>query len=227
MSEHVKSVTMSVGDRGIAAWEVASVFTSVLIAEWIMAVAGINKYIVAVPVIFAFGLMVASHYQRDETLRDIGFRFDNFARAILLLLIPMLLVTAAFLIIGRLSGSGIKFSRWATDRPLLLQLALGVLWGLLQQYVLQGFVNRRAMIVLGRGWKSILLVALIFAALHLPNLWLAAITFVGGGVWAAVYQRRPNLFALAVSHSLMTWVVISTFPPLALHHLRIGFGYFL
>jgi hypothetical protein len=29
-----------------------------------------------------------------------------------------------------------------------------------------------------------------------------------------------------VSHSLMTWVIVSTLPPSALHHLRIGFKYF-
>jgi membrane protease YdiL (CAAX protease family) len=52
------------------------------------------------------------------------------------------------------------------------------------------------------------------------------VTFVGGVVWAFVYQRAPNLFALAVSHSVMTWVLVSTLPMQALNHLRIGFKYF-
>jgi membrane protease YdiL (CAAX protease family) len=60
----------------------------------------------------------------------------------------------------------------------------------------------------------------------LPNVWLAVATFTGGVVWAAVYQRAPNLFALALSHALMTGVIIATLPPSALHHLRIGFKYF-
>ena len=71
-----------------------------------------------------------------------------------------------------------------------------------------------------------LLVAAVFSALHLPNIWLAVATFTGGVVWAVIYQRAPNLFALAVSHSMMTWVIVSTLPPAALHHLRIGFKYF-
>ena len=106
------------------------------------------------------------------------------------------------------------------------QLLLGFGWGLVQQYVLQGFINRRAQLLWGPSWFSILLVAVIFAGLHLPNPWLTMITFAGGVIWAAVYQRAPNIFALAVSHSVMTWVLVSTLPASALNHLRIGFKYF-
>ena len=78
----------------------------------------------------------------------------------------------------------------------------------------------------GRGAGSILFVAVIFGLLHLPNLWIVAITFVGGIIWATVYQRVPNLFALAITHSVMTWFIVSTLPPVTLHHLRVGLGYF-
>jgi membrane protease YdiL (CAAX protease family) len=74
--------------------------------------------------------------------------------------------------------------------------------------------------------QSVLIIALIFGGLHLPNPALTVITFAGGIVWAAVYQRVPNLFALAVSHSVMTWLVVSTIPPSLLHHLRVGLNYF-
>ncbi|MCA1849827.1 MAG: CPBP family intramembrane metalloprotease, partial [Acidobacteria bacterium] len=74
--------------------------------------------------------------------------------------------------------------------------------------------------------RSVLLVALIFGALHLPNPWLTMATFVGGAVWAVVYQRAPNLYALALSHAIMTWVLVSTLPTQALQNLRVGFKYF-
>ncbi|PYS78750.1 MAG: hypothetical protein DMF66_05195, partial [Acidobacteria bacterium] len=77
-----------------------------------------------------------------------------------------------------------------------------------------------------RGWASVLLVALIFAALHLPNPWLTVVTFAGGLLWAYVYQRAPNLLAVGISHSLMTWALVSSIPPSALHNLRVGFKYF-
>src|SRR3712207_8803957 len=40
---------------------------------------------------------------------------------------------------------------------------LSLVWGLLQQYALQGFINRRAQVALGRGFLSVLLTALLFA----------------------------------------------------------------
>jgi len=101
------------------------------------------------------------------------------------------------------------------------------LWGFLQQYMLQAFVNRRVQILWGPGTRSIMAVALIFGGLHLPNLLLVLATFVGGILWAAVYQRIPNLFALALSHSFMTTVMVWTLPQSVLHGMRVGYGYFL
>lgn len=220
-------LTADTGDRQLAAWEVASVVSSILIAEWIAAsVAGGSRFIVAIPITLAFTFMIVSHRLRNETRRDIGFRFDNFLQAGLLLLLPMAVTAIMCVVLGRWFGGRTDFLRWHAGTPIVGQLALGFGWGLVQQYVLQGFINRRTQLIVGRGWLSVLAVAAVFSALHLPNLWLVVVTFTGGVVWAAVYQRAPNLFALALSHSLMTWVLVSTLPASALHHLRIGFKYF-
>ena len=220
-------LTTDAGERQLAAWEIASIVSSMLIAEWIAAsVAGGSRLFVAIPIALAFAFMIVSHRLRNETWRDLGFRFDNFVQAGLLLLPPMVLVAVVCFALGRWLGGQTNFQRWHAGTPIVGQLALGFGWGLAQQYVLQGFINRRAQSVLGKGWLSVLLVAAVFSALHLPNVWLVVVTFTGGVIWAAVYQRTPNLFALAVSHSVMTWVVVSTLPPSALHHLRIGFKYF-
>ena len=214
-------------ERSLAAWEIVSVTSSVLIGEWILsAAAGRGKLIVAIPATLVFILIICSHLLRRETPRELGFRLDNFLSALKLLLLPMIAVVGASLLIGLLYGSRPDFFRWHAERLILIQLSIGFGWGFLQQYVLQSFINRRAQIIRGPGTASILLTALIFSGLHFPNPWLMVVTFVGGLVWAFVYQRQPNLFALAVSHSLMTWVLVSTLPPSALNHLRIGFKYF-
>ena len=216
-----------IGDRALAAWEIASVVSSILIAEWILsAVIGRSKAVVAIPIGLAFVLIIGSHRLRGEALRDVGFRIDNFFRASKLLVVPMLVTALLCLLAGWLFGGEINFLRWHTGRPIVTQLVLGFGWGLVQQYVLQGFINRRAQIIWGQSWLSVLLLAMIFGGLHLPNPWLSFVTFAGGAIWAAVYQRAPNLYALAVSHSLMTWVLVSTLPATALNHLRIGFKYF-
>lgn len=214
-------------ERSLAAWEIASLVSSALIGEWILAAAaGRSKLIILIPVTFAFALVVASHLLRREGLRDLGFRLDNFLSAARLLALPMIGVGLICLALGLIFGARPDLLRWHPERPLAGQLALGFAWGFVQQYVLQSFINRRAQTVWGPGVRSVLLTALIFALLHFPNPWLMLVTFVGGLVWAFIYQRAPNLFALALSHSLMTWVLISTLPVSALNHLRIGFKYF-
>jgi membrane protease YdiL (CAAX protease family) len=217
----------TVSDRALASWELISVISSVLIAEWMSAtVSGLSKLIIAIPILLALTVMIFSHRARNEGLRDVGFRFDNFLQAMRMLALPMLAGGILFLIVGWRMGGSVNFFRWHPNRFIVLQLILGFGWGLVQQYALQGFFNRRATMVAGAGWQSVIIVALIFSFLHFPNPALIVITFAGGIVWAAVYQRAPNLFALAVSHSVMTWLVVSTMPPSLLHHLRVGLNYF-
>jgi membrane protease YdiL (CAAX protease family) len=214
--------------RRLALWEIASVVSSALIAEWtILPFAGQEKFIGAIPVLLAFALMFYSHRVRTETPRELGWRLDNFQKAARLLALPMILTSVLLIIVGWLStGLNNNLLSRAGGRSLMWLPAWGLLWGLLQQYVLQAFVNRRAQIALGRGWRSVLLVAAVFAVLHFPNLWLSLATFAGGVIWAWVYQRAPNLPALALSHSLMTLVLIWTLPASALNGLRVGFNYF-
>ncbi len=214
--------TVARNERALALWEIASVTASFLIAEWmVLPFAGNSKLVAAIPIGLAFALMLYSHRTRGETAREIGWRLDNFWRAARLLTLPVL--AAAILIVG--AGWLLKGLRF--DGRQILEWALWLpLWGFMQQYVLQGFINRRAQLALGRGWPSVLLVATVFALLHLPNPWLAIATFAGGLVWAHVYQRAPNLFALALSHALMSMLLAVSLPPALIKSLRVGIKYF-
>ena len=214
--------------RTLAAWEIVSVVTSALVAEWaVIAAVGFDKLWLAVPVALAFGLMIYSHRERGETLGEMGWNAGEFWPALKLLLAPMLAGSLLLALAGWLwHGAAFRVGDGRAGWSLLGFPAWGFLWGLLQQYVLQGFINRRAQMVWGRGAKSVVVVAAAFALLHLPNPWLMAVTFAGGLVWAWAYQRAPNLFALAISHAFMTWVLVSTIPGSALRGLRVGFKYF-
>ncbi|MGI8918344.1 MAG: CPBP family glutamic-type intramembrane protease [Pyrinomonadaceae bacterium] len=225
MEQRLNEATNDRVDRSLAIWEILSVITSCLIAEWVItAVVGASSVLIIVPIIFAFGFMFWSHRLRGESVREIGFRFDNFGKAVRLLVLPMVFATAILIGIGYYNRS-IDFFRWRGGGAILGMPLLGIAWGLLQQYALQGFINRRAQIVWGPGIVSILVVAMLFAAFHLPNPVLMAATFAGGLVWATIYQRAPNLFALAISHGLMTWILISTIPSSLLHGLRVGYKF--
>lgn len=208
-------------DGRVALWEIASVVTSCLIAEWVvLAFAGKSKLIAAIPVLLAIGFMLYSHRERGESPREIGFRLNNFVSACRLLFLPTGLAILAILLSAWLMRHSLTIGPWRS-RFLLLPL-----WGLFQQYVLNGFINRRAQIALGQGAKSVLLVGIVFSLLHLPNPLFGLLTLIGGIIWAATYQRQPNLVALALSHSLVSIALALILPGNVLNGLRVGFKYF-
>lgn len=219
--EHLEASRMIERPVGLALWEIISVVTSCVIAEWVvLGFAGRNKFVIAIPILLALGLMAFSHRERGESLHDIGFRTDNFLDSCRLLLLPTAVAVLALAATGWFTSHTL-FAGHFRARYISLPL-----WALFQQYALNGFINRRAQLAFGKGLKSIAIVAVIFALLHLPNPLLAVATLIGGVIWAAVYQRQPNLFALALSHTVTSITLALSISPNLLNSLRVGFKYF-
>jgi membrane protease YdiL (CAAX protease family) len=222
LSENQNSKSSVVGDKGLALWEVVTVITSCIIAEWtLVPFAAGRGFVTAVPILLALGFMIVSHWYRDENLWAIGFRLDNFVAAARILFLPTFGAVILILILAW-SLSGPEF----VLRPLTSKLFFIPIWALLQQYALQGFINRRLQTALGTGFKVTLLVGLIFGLLHLPNPLLTSLTLLGGLMWAAVFQRQPNVLAVGISHSLISLTLALAIPPNLINGLRVGLRYF-
>lgn len=199
------------------------VFCAVAI-EWIILPFTKNPFVIAIPAVAIFLAILLSHIKAGETPFVVGWHFRNFLSALKSLVLPSIVFCAILISAGWLQDS-LRFEivlQWS-----FLKKCLVVFIGAaIQQHILQAFFNRRAERIWGRGRVSILMAALIFSLLHLPNFWLTIFTFVGGLVWVRLYQRSPNLIALTISHWFLSLVMYLSISSQALHGGRVGYNYF-
>lgn len=222
MTNQPKQADTSISSRALAVAEIISIMLSCLIAEWVfLAFLSRHRWLVIVPLVLAVGFMLISHSAYRESARELGFHFDNLWPALKLMLLPTLIAVAVIFVIGWYLTGPPSLPRLLRPRLLFVPA-----WALFQQYALQGYINRRAQLAVGKGGWSVLLVGLVFAVLHLPNPALAALTLLGGFIWAAVYQREANLFALAASHTVASVSLAMALPLNVINGLRVGFKYF-
>lgn len=219
--------------RAVTGLEVASVITSVLITTWVIIPLQPNqRWLLAVPGLLALALVINSFRLRGEKLREVGFSFQHFGQAVLLLAWPTVLFSAIFLAFGYFTQSFHRTSNFWTNVSFL------PLWGLTQQFILQGFIYRRMRFLFvdemvaeetqkQRVNFAILATAVIFALTHVPNPVLTIFTLIGALIWSWVYERAPNLLALGLSHAMMSLMVMTCLPSWLLPSLSVGYKHFL
>jgi CAAX prenyl protease-like protein len=219
--------------RAVSALEIASVFVSVIIISWaIVPLQPSRRWVAALPALLAMALMINSQRARGESLREVGLGAGHFYNALRLLAAPTIVACAAFAAIGYSTGSFHRTSHfWATA-------LWAPVWALIQQYASQAFVYRRVrFLLLGDGGApgkqkrrtelAILLNAAIFSSAHAPNLSLMTLTFAGGLIWSWVYERAPNLPAIALSHAAVSLTMMTSLPPWLLPSMSVGYKHFL
>ncbi len=130
-----------------------------------------------------------------------------------------LLLCVVILAIGAVLGHAPRSARFPRQ-----SLAARCIWGGAQQWVLQTVVLRESQRATSRR-TGIFLAALLFGVVHLPNPFLAPVTFGAGLLWCWLYDRYPNIVPLALSHALGTLAVLHAFDQDITGRLRIGAAY--
>ena len=159
----------------------------------------------------AGALVVALAIARALKTGEWGLRASAFPSA----LWRALTFTAAAALV--LAAVGTQLGTWHDRRLSAGEFAVLFLWGLGQQFALQTVLLRET---------TVLAAALIFAALHLPNPFLTAVTFAGALAWCWIYSRYASILPLALSHALLTIAILHAFDDRITGGLRVGVSFF-
>jgi membrane protease YdiL (CAAX protease family) len=179
-------------------------------------------WVTPIPVILVLALAVWHHVVTEA---PVGGRSSNWGFAPSAF-VPALWRTALLTALAAIAiaVAGAHLATWHDYPGLAATLALLIPWGFGQQFALQTVFLREAQTTVGRP-AGIVLAAVLFAALHLPNPFLTAMTFAGALAWCWIYDRNPNVLPLTLSHALLTLAILHAFDEAATGHLRVGAAY--
>jgi hypothetical protein len=147
--------------------------------------------------LFWAGFVAVRAFRDPGVFRRWGFRSDNLLRAST---VPVLLFTAVALVLG---AYGFWQGRLGLPLYTALLFLLYPLWGLIQQLLVLGIAvqNLELVPVLNRNkWLLAVLGSALFGAVHAPDLWVVAATFLLELVLVPLYLRYRNLWPLGVLH---------------------------
>lgn len=146
---------------------------------------------------FAFVLLTAR--RRPEVLREWGFRADT--------LKPAFAASAAIFIPVMILMVGLARTRGTLSVPssLALMLLLYPIWGLVQQFLVQGLLVTNLAKGPFKGHQGALIIVggVLFSLVHVGNVWLMAATAGVGAAFVWLYLRYRNLWPLGLFHGLL------------------------
>jgi len=185
-------------ERDWAAWiETLSVFALIVVYIWRIRLFHPWRWLVIAAIV------AASHAVRGEGARKLGLGWRQFRQALRALAPWVLALALALLAGGALLG---------TINPVVWRRAPGSLgvylvWGILQQWLLNGyFLSRLRQATAGSG-RAPLLAATLFSMAHAPNWFLMTVAGAGGYAAALIYLRYRSLWMLGLAHGLIGYLL--------------------
>ena len=143
------------------------------------------------------GYVVWKAIQYKGILKYWGFRWDNFLqsfRSCLYFTIPA---------IALLIGYSFLFQRFPLPSTFWMICFLYPVWGIVQQFALQGLVHRNLREIIKPVFSRCLILGILFSFAHLFDWRLVLLAFPIGFVFSWIYNRYPNLWALGICHGIL------------------------
>jgi len=156
---------------------------------------------------------------RRPSWDDLGIGWRGLVPSLWILPAAIVLAIASLLVAGRI---GTLHPLYKGD---FKHIAGYVLWTLYQQFLLNDLFMPRLTRLLTSESVAVSVAAVLFAAAHLPNLWLTAATLVWGAISCALFRRYRNIYALGLAQGLLGICFAVCVPDALHHHLRVGLGY--
>jgi membrane protease YdiL (CAAX protease family) len=201
------------GLRKIAALEPAALFLFIMGYIWIWR--RTHPYLW----IAILACLLLSHVLHRESARELGFGRESLSECTHRFA-PLLTVLGLAMLAG---GLLLNTTRRMPPDQAFLALFAYLPWGLLQQYMLNGYFLKRfdrALPPRDSEW----LTAVLFGLVHTPNWFLMIVALVGGWGATKVYRRHRNLYFLGIAHATIGFLLYVTVPDSVSHHLEVGPG---
>ena len=178
-----------------------------------------SPHLVVPSVIVGLSLLVVTFFIRKDALKDLGIRFDNIKPSGKECLVAALIGANLFIAIFFVSTD--EFTPNTLQYYLLISL-IYIVWGTVQQFLLQSNILVRLIQILRNKNNAIVAAGVIFALLHAPNIPLMVLTFVVGLVCCILFSRHRNIFTLGITHGVMAVMAFSLLIPGVIDNFRTG-----
>ena len=144
---------------GVAA-ETAGVFTAIMLYIWRLRSMCWGCWVVIL------GLILVTHWLRNETPWELGFRVAGLGHSLAAVVRPLLVVAAGLLAASAASGALGGLTAGQAGLSLVRYLA----WGLFQQYLLNGYFVNRLQVLFGSREKGCAAAAIFSACISMPSI---------------------------------------------------------
>jgi uncharacterized membrane protein AbrB (regulator of aidB expression) len=205
------------GAAAATACELAAVFACILIYIW--------RWQHTHPWLWIplLAFVILTHFVHRESPRTLGLTLSGLKRSAEMIF-PLAAAIYVPVVIYALASHRVTLE-WPGKFG-LERFAGYAVWCCFQQYLVQCYFHRRLMSVIKTPHLSSFLVAVMFAAAHIPNAVLIGATLVGGLILAEVYERHPNIWPLALTQAVGGMLIAAIVPATLIHNMRVGPGYY-